>query len=213
MVQNLNVLLPKVRTIIFGAVVALSLLVIVVAAVAASRWGGIPVTYTGLSIATAVLSLLSLPPLWWLSVNRKGAFTSMVVVEYPWFCFLWILWIASAGSSASAATGLSFFSSSDAVYGSTAALAAFAFFGWFATLGYSIFLIVFVIKAQLASKSSEVWFASVNEFDWDGAVAGNGSGGIKGGIAPVTTAPQYPPQGQPMQYATQPQYTGSAAQV
>ena len=36
-----------------------------------------------------------------ISIGRKGAVTSMIVVELAWSWFLWIMWVASAGNVAS----------------------------------------------------------------------------------------------------------------
>ena len=77
-------------------------------------WYGFYYTFTALTIASAALTMVTLPVMYvlhllrayrMLIVNprlvldrfRTGAFTSMVAFEVVWLFVLWVLWIASAG--------------------------------------------------------------------------------------------------------------------
>ena len=69
-----------------------------------------------------------------ISIGRKGAFTSYIVVELCWLWFLWIMWVASAGNVASTvwigscgrAKGII-----ATICGETQAIEAFGFITWF----------------------------------------------------------------------------------
>jgi magnesium-transporting ATPase (P-type) len=104
MVQDLNATLRLARTVVFSVA---SLFAFIVLALSASitnytssfYYGGY-FTFAALGIATAVLTLLTLPPMLLLSLKRQGAVTSMIAVEVGWTWFLWILWLAVGGNSA-----------------------------------------------------------------------------------------------------------------
>ncbi|TFK19676.1 hypothetical protein FA15DRAFT_674228 [Coprinopsis marcescibilis] len=215
MAQNLNQQIPKVRYAVFSTIMPLAGGVMACAGYTVGRWGAAAgsVVYPGLGFATGLLTLLTIVPMYWIGVKRTGAVTSLIVVEYPWFCLLWILWIASAASAASAASVLDGISNNlaESLHPVTAALAALAFIGWLIIMGYSIYLAVYVVKARLATGSNEVWLSSVDTYDWDAALGGGAAGkGVKTEgvvVTPViTTAPQFPDQYPPQHPQYQPQY-------
>ncbi|KAH6896404.1 hypothetical protein BKA70DRAFT_754560 [Coprinopsis sp. MPI-PUGE-AT-0042] len=102
--------------------------------------------------------------MYWLSVSRKGAFTSYVVTEVAWCWFLWIMWIATAGSS----TWVNLFSGS--VASEAQAFEAFAFINWFALLFYTTTLFVVAIISHSKGHSA-VWTSAVKDFDFNSAVS------------------------------------------
>ncbi|KAI6136266.1 hypothetical protein F5141DRAFT_19208 [Pisolithus sp. B1] len=146
-----------------------------------------------------------------IDVIRRGAFTSMVVVELVWLFVLWVLWVATAGEAVSAGN---YYFPSGCVYDKyptvneacreIQAVEAFSFLAFFVLLGYTSVLLVFTCIA--AARGNSLWLRSVKESTF---------------LAPSSTAP--PPQ-QPMdqykgtptpQYQVpvqQPQYAGAFGQ-
>jgi hypothetical protein len=61
-------------------------------------------TFAALAIATAVLSIITIPVMIVVDNMRKGAFTSMIAFEIGWLSFLWILWLSSGATAAQANT-------------------------------------------------------------------------------------------------------------
>lgn len=218
---DLNKLLPTARLVVFSIVCVLSLIDFAIACHLISgttTYYGYYYTFAALGLATAILSLLTLPVMYWLSVSRKGAFTSYVVTEVAWCWFLWIMWIATAGSS----TWVNLFSGS--VASEAQAFEAFAFINWFALLFYTTTLFVVAIISHSKGHSA-VWTSAVKDFDFNSAVSQSAIPAVGPQATGQTAMSQqqyYPPQ-QPMQqqqplapqagYAPQaaytPQHTGS----
>ncbi|KAJ3496998.1 hypothetical protein NLJ89_g10408 [Agrocybe chaxingu] len=144
MAQDLNRIFGLVRTGVFGVVSLFALIAIILAAIV-TNWTN---TYyllgyfpsAALGIATGILTILTLPVMWFLSVKRKGAVTSMIVVEIAWTWFLWIMWVAVGGSTAGtfwigSCEGLSVLrgaGSAETACRSTQGLTAFGFLNWIA---------------------------------------------------------------------------------
>lgn len=166
--------------------------------------------FCALGIATAGLTVLTVPAMLIIDVLRRGAFTSMVVVELVWLFVLWVLWVATAGEAVSAGN---FYFPSGCVYDryptvnqacrEIQAVEAFAFLAFFVLLGYTIVLLVFTCIA--AARGNSLWLKSVKESTF---------------LAPSSTAPPPPqPMGQYQGSATpqyqvpvqQPQYTGASS--
>jgi len=94
-----------------------------------------------------------------ISIARKGALTSYIVVELCWLWFLWIMWVATAGNLAS--TG--FLGSCAGTEGTGAALcietqviAALGFFTWFMST-FSYHLVRFRVQFLTFAFSSQLW--------------------------------------------------------
>ncbi|KAK0490533.1 hypothetical protein IW261DRAFT_1546945 [Armillaria novae-zelandiae] len=167
-------------------------------------------TFAAMSIATACLTLLTLPVMIAIDMTRKGAFTSMVVVELSWLGVLWVLWLTSAALAADA-TSNTFVSGcgyvNDLINQACKefnAVEAFGFLNWLILMGYTITLVVFAIIAANRGNSA-VWTSSTTTTDFfaKGAYSGAST------VAPekVTAQPsvvQYPPQS-PSGYSTQQQ--------
>ncbi|KAF8309161.1 hypothetical protein DL93DRAFT_1786254 [Clavulina sp. PMI_390] len=160
---------------------------------------GITYTYSApgfskLGIATAVLTLVSLIPMLVIDFIRKGAPTSLIVVELGWLGFLWIMWLATAADTASfgscSDSGNSFCSQFQAAE-------ALSFLTWLLLMGYWILLLVFSVMAHSAGNQN-VWMTGVSdaEFTTGGVNHGPAMGhaGVVGGEKPVSEVPAtYPP--------------------
>ncbi|THU91972.1 hypothetical protein K435DRAFT_726568 [Dendrothele bispora CBS 962.96] len=140
--------------------------------------------FEGLGIATAAITIATVPLMVGVELTRKGAFTSMVVVELTWLGILWVLWLATA----SGADTIQFFnlafplgcdrlhqvaeielprSAADeltAACRETQAVAAFGFLGWIILMFYWVFLLIVSITAA-SHGNSQVWFSSVHDMN------------------------------------------------
>ncbi|KAJ6627427.1 hypothetical protein B0H10DRAFT_385806 [Mycena sp. CBHHK59/15] len=125
--------------------------------------------FAALAIATASLTILTLPVMIALEFLRPGAFTSLIVVELSWLSILWVLWLASAADAAQA--GSIFFVAGCGDYGDsivdaacreTAGIQAFSFLSWLILMVYTILLLVLSIIAA-SRKHSQVWKSTVAE--------------------------------------------------
>jgi len=176
--------------------------------------------FAAMAIAVAVLTIITLPVMIGVDFARRGAFTSMVLVELIWIFILWILWI-SAAALASQEDEFVFgdgnscdFADSNTATGchEFAAIEAFSFLAWILLMGYNITLLVYAIIGH--TRGSHTWFSTVGDgllTRRDDAPAFSGSQPnpvsdkqtpVSRGGAYSTTAPssmQYPPQQQ--QYA------------
>lgn len=106
--------------------------------------------FTAVSLATAIMSLLSLPGLcvfstssdaytpelivdfrwvnrFFISANRRGALPSFVMVEIAWLSFLAVMWVASAGTTVG--TGVNY-CTVGGICSEAQAIEAFGFLNW-----------------------------------------------------------------------------------
>jgi len=215
---DVNRLLPLVRMAVFGFVSLLGLIVFALAChiVHVLNEAGATAAFAGLSLATGLFTILSLPPLLFISLTRKGAVANYVATEIAWLWFLWIMWIASAGSTA--AIGVS---GSGGLVSEVQVIEAFGFINWLALMFYTTALLVLAIIAHLKG-SGGVWTAGAAEFDFNGALAktrGAPAPGVVGAYAAPysmeqqhqTTAPQF--SGEMQHQTTAPQFTGDMQPV
>jgi len=122
--------------------------------------------FAALGIATASLTIITLPIMIALEHRRPGAvFTSMIVVELSWLSVLWVLWLATGADAAQA--GQIFISGCgyddkivDGACRETAGVQAFAFLNWIILLAYTIFILILTIIAA-SRKHAGVWKSSV----------------------------------------------------
>ncbi|RPD77177.1 hypothetical protein L226DRAFT_533178 [Lentinus tigrinus ALCF2SS1-7] len=158
-----------------------------------------------LGIATGGITIISLPVMLIVDLLRKGAFTSLVVVELSWLSILWVLWIATAALTVDETSAI--FSSCDFFYPilnqlchETQAVEAFSFLAWIALMAYTVLLLI--VALVNTSRGSPMWKSSVRAY---------------GGIAPVpkastvdtaVNANAYPTQ----QYQPQPIYNPGQSQ-
>jgi len=159
------------RTIAFLTSVALSVIVLGVASDLTdfTTHAFIPFywSFQALAIATAVLTLLTLPIMLIVDLMRPGTWLSKIVVELAWVFILWVLWLATAGSTSTVnATLLSHDCTRYPGRSSTACseiqvTEAFAFINWLLLLSYTVLVLTFSVSSAI--KGQVVWFLSVRE--------------------------------------------------
>ncbi|KAK1229479.1 hypothetical protein PQX77_007449 [Marasmius sp. AFHP31] len=154
--------------------------------------------FAALSIASACLTLITLPIMIAVDMTRNAAISSMIAFELVWLGILWVLWLASAARAAD--TNRLVFPDgcdSDSSFEETlcrefAAVVAFNFLTWFAFFAYT----GVVLTASIIAKSRgtvKVWTASVTDISQ--IMGGEKSGGPeKPPLAPPVFIPQ-PPSG------------------
>jgi len=164
--------LPLLRTIVFVASSLMGLAVLAMSAHIISWLSSfVDITlyeYAALGLATGLLTILSLPAMLMISIGRKGAVTSMIVVELCWLWFLWVMWVATAGEVANTVS----FGSCGGAEGIAATLCAetltieaLGFVAWFMLMAYSLTLLIFTVMAHMRGHSS-IWTSSVREVDF-----------------------------------------------
>ncbi|KAF5388246.1 hypothetical protein D9615_000024 [Tricholomella constricta] len=198
-------LIPTLRLAAFGVVSVFSLIVLALSAhlinTTTTFYGGY-FSFSALGVATAVLTMLTLPVMLAVDNMRKGAFTSMIIVELAWLGFLWVLWLSSAAT----ASQVSLFVFGGPTCGSrssrlstacreASAIQAFSYLNWFILFGYIGTLLAFSIMAATRGYK-RVWFQSVKDTEFN--------------APPVPTAPVVQPI-QTQQYA--PTNTGVTQQA
>lgn len=125
--------------------------------------------FSALGVATAVLTILTIPVMLIVDFIRRGAFTSMIIFEVSWLFILAILWVATAGE---AIYTFNYYYPRGCIYADVdptantycmelQAVEAFAFLNFFIFLGYTSVLLVFSIIGS--SRGNIVWTSSVKE--------------------------------------------------
>ncbi|KAF9028333.1 hypothetical protein BDZ89DRAFT_1133654 [Hymenopellis radicata] len=151
-------------------------------------------TYSAMAIATAVLTIMTAPVMLVIDMLRKGAFTSMVMVEMGWLGILWVLWLTSAGLAANA-NNLTFISNCDYRFPELSgackegmAIEAFSFLSWLILMGYWGTLLVFSLIA-INRGNLTVWSSSAS------AIAGGNNTSEKPVATGGSQAPTSPTSG------------------
>ncbi|KAJ6592383.1 hypothetical protein B0H19DRAFT_1055114 [Mycena capillaripes] len=162
--------LPLIRLVVFSTVILFSLITLGVAAALTATtekflFGYL--SYAALAIATAVLTLLTLPAMIALEMMRPGGPTSMVIVEISWLGFLSILWLSTGAHTAAFTFGIALDCGDlglDTIDASacheTSAIEAFGFLNWLILMGYVGMLLVMSLMVA-SRKHSSVWTSSV----------------------------------------------------
>jgi len=137
-----------------------------------SFFGNIYYNFSALSLATGLLTLLSLPAITVIDRTRKGAYTSMIAVEIGWLGFLWVMWLASAATTANATGGtldcslvVSRFSTACHEIQVTE---AFDFINFIFLTGYVGLLLIAAIIAH-GKGNTAIWTSAVKDTDFDAA--------------------------------------------
>jgi hypothetical protein len=123
--------------------------------------------FSALGVATALLTIVTIPIMLILDFIRRGAFTSMIVFELSWLFILAILWVTTAGEAVSTSNyyypqGCVATDSIDNTYCmEVQAVEAFAFLNFFIFLGYTCVLLVFSIIGS--TRGNTIWTRSVKE--------------------------------------------------
>ncbi|KAK7471059.1 hypothetical protein VKT23_002474 [Stygiomarasmius scandens] len=131
------------------------------------------VAFEGLGVASAVLTILTVPVMIIVDFVRRGAFTSMVVVELVWLGILWVLWLATGAKTVDdfnilypvGCDTLSEFTRSTTLISACRemqAVTAFSFLSWAVLMIYWVTLLIASIVA-LSRGNSRVWFSSAGE--------------------------------------------------
>jgi hypothetical protein len=205
--QDINNKLQLARKVVFATTSVFAVVLIILCGLLINRttsWGyGFYYPFSALGIATAFLTLLTLPPMLFLSIKRKGAVTSMISIEVAWTWFLWILWLSTGGNAAGynlVGCGGSYYYDyyygsyySSSSYGGSCreaqALTAFAFLGWIMLFAYNIALISFVVRLHMRGHTN-VWTGYITETDFTAAPAHGNTAGVM--QHDPKFAPQYP---------------------
>ncbi|KAF9256089.1 hypothetical protein L218DRAFT_1007833 [Marasmius fiardii PR-910] len=124
-----------------------------------------------LSIAVAVLTILSAPAFLVIGLLRKGSILTMNVVEIPVLGFLSILWLANAALYAewdtifSATCSARILAAGDRTFcGEFHAVEALSFITWIALLGYVGTTIILCIIGK--NRGNDVWMIGAQEADY-----------------------------------------------
>jgi hypothetical protein len=207
---DLNKAVALARLVVYSTASVFALLAMIMSALVinftSSLFGGAYFTYSALGMATAILTFLTLPLMLFLSFRRKGAFTSMVIVELIWTWLLWVLWL-SAGANVAGSLWInnctSFYArDTEAACMESQALAAFSFLNWIMLMAFEFTLLGLTIRQQ--TRGNPCWTQDVTEVDYAGA--GNASS-----IPSVMMDQKIDSSNFAPQYADPniPQYTGS----
>jgi hypothetical protein len=122
-----------------------------------------------MGIASAVLTIISLPVMIGIESRRRNAFTSMVIVELVWLSVLWILWLATTGLAAQdqsfsfgAGSSCDFFNEGlVTACHESAGILAFSVLTWLFLMGYSVTLLVYAIIG--ATRGNRTWTSTVRD--------------------------------------------------
>ncbi|KAH6888375.1 hypothetical protein BKA70DRAFT_1443027 [Coprinopsis sp. MPI-PUGE-AT-0042] len=195
---DLNKLLPTARLVVFSIVCVLSLIDLPLRAISFLGRPHIMVTTTRSRLwdwQPLSSPFSHCPVMYWLSVSRKGAFTSYVVTEVAWVPLDYVdrhCWFLHLGELVSGS-----------VASEAQAFEAFAFINWFALLFYTTTLFVVAIISHSKGHSA-VWTSAVKDFDFNSAVSQSAIPAPMQQQQPLAPQAGYAPQA-----AYTPQHTGS----
>ncbi|KIK20381.1 hypothetical protein PISMIDRAFT_682330 [Pisolithus microcarpus 441] len=194
-------IIPLLRTIVFALVTLLSLVVLGICAHIEYLTSGNSSTYLSFAafgLASACVTVVTLPLFFILGHARRGVFTSMIIFEIIWFLVLWVLWVATSGDTV---VDKAFYFPDGCIFNNyptinqicyeVTVVEAFAFLNFFAVFFYYDVLVLYAIISAIRGRG--IWTMSVRE-------AANG-GPYNPAI--VMTQPPYPQQVAP-QYAQYP---------
>jgi len=93
--------MTTIRRVTFLTTLVFSFIVLSLSAALVSLTGqALSLSFSGLPLATSLLTLLAVGPMFFVDWYRKGSYFSYVVVEVSCLSLLWILWLSSAASTA-----------------------------------------------------------------------------------------------------------------
>ncbi|KAH9007148.1 hypothetical protein EDB86DRAFT_3069807 [Lactarius hatsudake] len=129
--------------------------------------------FAALALATSIMTLFSVIPMFVVDIYRQGSVFSYIIVEIGWLSFLWVLWLSSGSYAAwtndqidifgTSCGDFNFFGDSGFSKGCSEikAIAAFSFLTWIILMGYTGVLLFLAIRAQ--ERGHRVWKMSVRE--------------------------------------------------
>jgi len=197
--------------VVFGAAILFSLVVVVLGGLIRSLSDIFFLgffSFAGLGIATAILTLLTIPIMLVLPMFYKGVFTSFVAAEIGWTWILWVMWASVGGSSAN----ISFVACSDyallvgtrveATCNEATALSAFGFLTWIILMFYNIALITLTLRLHFRGYPG-VWTGDVTDTNFTATKVNNAQFVLEPKVSPPYPT-QYPPAGESFSVAPQP---------
>ncbi|KAJ3486638.1 hypothetical protein NLI96_g4107 [Meripilus lineatus] len=157
--------------------------------------------FAAFDLVVALFTLLTLPAMIAIDFFRKGAFTSMIMVEAGWLSFLWVMWLAAAGFTVSSISNLlSLCSVNPGVSNlqgacrNTQAAAAFGFLSWLTLMAYSGGILVLAFLSQ--QRGVQVWRSSVRDAKFNAFSSNvppvNASGGYYASVSTNYDGQNYP---------------------
>ncbi|KAI9512713.1 hypothetical protein F5148DRAFT_1161025 [Russula earlei] len=167
--------LSTIRRFTFATTVVFSLIVICVSADVVSLTNGFFSNFPGFSLATGLITFVTIIPMYFIDSFRQGSVFSYLVVEIGWLTVLWIFWLTSGSYAAwtddqiialdPAETSCNFGIFGDGpvsqVCHEIKAIIAFSFLLWLLLMGYTILLLVLGVRAQGGGHSP--WKSSVRD--------------------------------------------------
>jgi len=169
-----------IRVVILGLVCLFSALVLIMAALVTNLTMTVArgyFVYAVFAIAISGLTLLTVPVMIALSITRKGAFPSMIVVELCYVAVLWVLWLAVGGTIGNISwlnycSALGYYSDSryESACMETQVMAAFSFLNWLALMALNVFLLALAIM-QANRGNSAVWTSCVTDVNYSAPAA------------------------------------------
>ncbi|KAF8189678.1 hypothetical protein BJ912DRAFT_966109 [Pholiota molesta] len=173
MVRDINAIFLQARTIAFGAASLFGFLVLALGAAIANHtsafWAGKSLPLSVLEIALGILTLLSLPPMLFLSTQRKGVITNKIAFELAWTWVLCTLWCALALSS----KGMFWFGdcstwwtgNEEALCHESRAVTAFTWITWIILYAYNNTLFLLASRQHIRGNTG-IWRGYVTETDF-----------------------------------------------
>jgi hypothetical protein len=208
--------LSTARLVTFVTSLFFSVIVICLSADLISATSPLYFQFSGLALATGLLTVLTVTPMFVVDMFRQGSFFSWVLVEISWLGFLWVLWLSSGSYAAwtndqllldQSSCNFGFLGIGDVDGLETAsrscheikAIMAFSFLVWLMVLGYTATLLILAIRAH--ERGHSAWKTSVR----DGVLlypAAKTMGHAAQAPTALATIPQsYPPQMPQMQHS------------
>jgi len=132
--------------------------------------------FSALALATSLLTLFTVVPMYLIDVLRQGAMFSYIVVEIVWLSILWVLWLSSGSYAAwtdgqlinldplESSCNYGILGDRDGITQGCQeikAVMAFSFLTWIILMIYTGVLLFLGIRAQ--GRGNDVWMASVRE--------------------------------------------------
>jgi len=128
--------------------------------------------FSALALATSLLTLFTVIPMYLIDMFRQGVVFAYIIVEIVWLSILWVLWLSSGSYAAwtdNQFIGLEL-SCDFGIFGDSTitkacheikAVEAFSFLTWIILMAYTGVLLFLAIRAQ--ERGNSVWAVSVRD--------------------------------------------------
>jgi len=126
--------------------------------------------FSGFALATSLLTLLTVGPMFFVDWYRRGSFFSYIIVEVSWLSILWVFWLTSGSYSAwtnhevypVGSCDFGPFDDTDSrLCSEIRAIMAFSFLLWILLMFYTVLLLVLALRAQ--NQGHNVWTTGVRD--------------------------------------------------